>query len=79
MLAVNMRDTAEKVRKYFEKSGFTFKPVMQKADEVSRQYGVRAYPTNYVIGADGKIVHRSVSYDEDALKAALEKAAPRKK
>ena len=32
-----------------------------------------AYPTNYLIDADGKIVWRSVGFNEEDLRAALAK------
>ncbi len=78
VLAVNLGDSADKVKKYFEKNSFTMKPVLQKKDEISTAYGVQAYPTNYVVGPDGKIAHRSVSYQEEALRTALDKLAPKK-
>ena len=37
-------------------------------------YGVQAYPTNYLIGPDGKVLWRSVGFDEEGLRAALAKA-----
>ncbi len=78
VLAVNVGDPAEKIREYFEKEKFGFRPLLQQSDEVSRVYKVSAYPTNYLIGADGKIAYRAVGFQEAALRAALEKAAPKK-
>lgn len=75
VLAVNLQDSKDQIRKYFEENKFTFRPVMQKSDEISRAYGVSAYPTNYVVGPDGKIVFRSVGYDEEGLKGAIGKVA----
>ena len=43
---------------------------------MSTAFGVVAYPTNYLIGPDGKIVFRATGFDETALRAALEKLAP---
>ena len=40
---------------------------------VFKQYGVQAFPTNYVLDQDGKVVWRGVGYDETAIRAALEK------
>lgn len=39
-----------------------------------KAYGVQAYPTNYLVAPDGKILWRSVGFDEGGLRAALEKA-----
>jgi len=41
--------------------------------DVEKTYGVMAYPTNYVLGPDGKVVWRGVGFDEAAIRAALEK------
>ena len=40
---------------------------------LGRAYGVQAYPTNYLVDADGKIVWRSVGFDEAGLREALAK------
>ena len=37
-------------------------------------FGVDAFPTNYILDANGKIITTIVGYDEDALKDALKKA-----
>ena len=42
--------------------------------DVAKHYGVMAYPTNYLVGADGKVLWRAVGFDEEGLKAALKKA-----
>jgi hypothetical protein len=56
---------------------FSFKMVMGGEGEkytLGKAYGVQAYPTNYLVGADGKILWRAVGFDETALRNALEKA-----
>jgi len=40
-------------------------------NDVAKVYGVAAYPTNYLLDANGKIVFRSVGFDEEGLKTAL--------
>ena len=44
----------------------------QEGSTVSDAFGVQYYPTNYMIGADGKIVWRAVGYDEAAIREYLE-------
>ena len=78
VLAVNNGDAAENIKSYFEKGKFTFRPVRQKASEISEAYKVSAYPTNYVIGPDGKVAEAVLGFDEAKLKAALDKVAPKK-
>jgi hypothetical protein len=42
---------------------------------LGKAYGVRAYPTNYLVdAATGKILWRGVGFNEEALRAALAKA-----
>lgn len=58
-------------------NNWSFKIVMGgRGDQytVGKAYGVQAYPTNYLVGADGKILWRGVGFDENGLRAALEKA-----
>lgn len=60
--------------KYQKEGGFTFPIVMGgrgKDYTLGKAYGVQAYPTNYLLGPDGKIVWRSVGFDEAGLRAAL--------
>jgi len=40
---------------------------------LGKAYGVQAYPTNYLVDPEGKIVWRSVGFDEAGLKEALKK------
>ena len=79
VLAVNAGDSEEEIREVFEKNKFSFTPVRQKEDEVSGAYGVRAYPTNYVVGPDGKVLARCVGFDEAKLRSALDEALKNKK
>jgi len=74
LLAVNYGDQPDVVRAYFEKEKFGFTAALQHKDEVSQAFGLRAYPTNYVVGADGKIAYRATGFDERSLQAAVEKA-----
>lgn len=41
--------------------------------DASLQYRVEAYPTNYVLDSSGKVVFRSVGFDEDGIRKALAK------
>ena len=77
VLALNTGDPVERIRGYWEKEKFTLKVLREKDREISAAFGVEAYPTNYVIGPDRKIVARTVAYIERTLKEALDKAAPK--
>lgn len=78
MLAVNYGDEPATIAAYFEKAGFTFTPLRQQQDEVSAAFGVRSYPSTYVIGADGRIAWRELGFDEASLRAALDRVTPAK-
>lgn len=72
-------DDAKTINKYVEENKFTFKVGMatQKQGgtyDVAEKYGVMAYPTNYLVAPDGKILWRAVGFDEDGLREALAKA-----
>jgi hypothetical protein len=38
-----------------------------------RKFGVHGFPTNYLIGKDGKILWRGLGFDESALHGELSK------
>jgi hypothetical protein len=43
----------------------------QQGCSIFRDYGVRSYPTNYVIDSRGKVVFRCIGFDEQGIKKAL--------
>lgn len=73
VLAVNFGDQAETISAYFEREGFTFAAGRQSKDEVSKAFGVRVYPTLYVIDAKGNVAWRGAGFDEPSLRAVLDK------
>jgi hypothetical protein len=72
LLAVNQGDSAATIQKYVKEGGFTFPIVVGGRGSVFEQYHVEAYPTNYLLDAHGKVVYRSLGFDENGLRAALE-------
>ena len=77
LVAVNHGDDAAQINKYTAEGGFTFKIAMDrpKANDtgLSGKYGVKGYPSNYLLDSNGKIVFRSVGFDEAGIRAALAK------
>jgi len=72
-------DDATTINKYMAEQKFTFRAGMATKKEggiydVAEKYGVMAYPTNYLIGPDGKILWRAVGFDEAGLRDALKAA-----
>jgi len=78
LIAVNYQagDTMEKITSYISDNKFNFRIVLGGARDnytLGKAYGVQAYPTNYLLDGEGKIVWRSVGFDEAGLRAALAK------
>jgi hypothetical protein len=73
-LSVDIGDEKSVIEKYWQEKGFTMRPMQQKGDAVSAAFGVQYYPTNILIGPDGKILWRAVGWNEKALRAALSPA-----
>ena len=71
VLCVNIGDDAETIEGYWKKEGFTLRAVRQEEDAVSRAFGVSVYPTNYVVGPDGKVRWRGVGWNEEAVRKHL--------
>jgi thiol-disulfide isomerase/thioredoxin len=78
IVAVDFGDTAETVRAYFEKEKFSFTPALQAKDAMTKAFGVRAYPTTYLIGPDGKVAWRAVGLEDASLKTVLDNLLPSK-
>ena len=74
-LAVNLDDPKEGIEQWWKDNGFTLRAVLQDDEDVSEAFGVEAYPTNYVIGPDGRVIYRGVGYEPDKIRLALESTA----
>jgi peroxiredoxin len=73
VIGVNYGDPLDAIQEFRKEFKLTM-PLLQggKGDtSVSKTYGVRAYPTNYVLDKDGKVYAQFVGYDEKALLKAL--------
>ena len=74
VLAINWRDTAAVIKEYFDEQKFPFQPLQQKDEEVSQAYGVRTYPTNYIITPDGRIAAAMVGFKEASAQTQRDRA-----
>jgi peroxiredoxin len=70
-LCVNVGDEKDVIQEWWKKDGFTLKAVQQTGSAVSDAFGVQAYPSNFIIDAEGKVAWRAVGYDEKAIRAQL--------
>jgi thioredoxin-like negative regulator of GroEL len=74
-ISVNYGDDKKTIDKYVKEGKFTFPIGMNGSgtNDVAKVFGVMAYPTNYLLDANGKVVARFVGFDEESMKAALRK------
>lgn len=74
ILAMNVGDDNGAMKKWWEKKKYGF-PTLNDADELAKNYGIKAFPSSILIGPDGKVIEATVgsAYSlEPALKKALE-------
>ncbi len=58
MVAVNIKEPASQVKKFFEKHNLTFTALLDTTGEVSAQFGIRAIPTTFILDKSGQILGR---------------------
>lgn len=80
--AVNVAETAEDVKAFLDEVELKLLILMDEKDDVSRAYGIEAFPTTVIIGRDGnvKAIFEGVSPSLEAeLKAVIEEQLAEKK
>ncbi len=79
IVAINNGDSSAVIQKYVGENNFTFPIAMagprgsKEGAELMKQYGIAAFPTNYLLDSNGTVVFRSVGFDEAGLRKAIEK------
>jgi hypothetical protein len=79
-VAVDSNDTDQAVQKFLTDSKYSFKAVLGgRGPEytIGKAYGVSGYPTNFLVGPDGKVLWVGVGYSPklfEELQAAVKKA-----
>ena len=77
VLGIASEDLEEDVQEYVEQLGVTFPVLMDTDGSVHAQYLQQsafpsaAYPQDWVIGPDSKIVYRNNGYELDAILSVL--------
>lgn len=72
------RENEERVRTYVESLGVTFPVLLDETGEVDRLYDLAfafptgAYPQDFVVGTDGRIVYASNEPDVEAIERAVQ-------
>lgn len=64
LLAINLREKKEPVYSFVKNNGYTFPVLLDKTGEVASSYGVKAIPTSFFAGPEGKIVGVAVGARE---------------
>ena len=72
--AVNLQAKKSRIEKHWKETGHKLIPVMQQDKQVSKAFGVSTYPTDFVIGPDGKVVYRGTGWNKFERAHALEAA-----
>ena len=62
VLAMNYGESAQQAREYIEAEGYTFPVGLDPDREMAHRFGVRGLPTNYLIGANGRIIGTKVGF-----------------
>ncbi|MFT5289400.1 MAG: thiol-disulfide isomerase/thioredoxin [Planctomycetota bacterium] len=71
-LGVALTDTPAETLAHWKAAGNTYPTYGQIFDEISRAFGVRRYPTTFLIGKTGKVLWRSTGFNDQAVRAILE-------
>ncbi len=56
MVTVNLRESAETIKKFINKNGLTFITLLDSTGDVGVIMGIRTIPTTFIIGKNGKIL-----------------------
>lgn len=77
VLAVDVMEKEDEVKKYIEKGKYTFEVVLDEEGEIAQTYLVSGFPTSYFVDEEGILlggVPRMMTYDEinDILKSIRE-------
>ncbi len=56
MVAVNLREPATRVKKYFDKQKLTFTALLDSKGKIGSQFGIRAVPTTFILDKEGGII-----------------------
>lgn len=56
MVAVNLRESATRVKDFFDKHKLTFTALLDSKGEIGSQFGIRAVPTTFILDKEGGII-----------------------
>ena len=60
MIAIDMQEPAEQVKKYFEMNKLTFMALLDKDGRIANQFGIRSIPTTFILNKNLKIIGMAI-------------------
>lgn len=72
MLAVNVLESREVASAFIEEFGFTYPVLLDRDGRVGLTYGVRGYPTTYIIDREGFIIGVKMGFHDWATPEVIE-------
>lgn len=76
VLAVNYQENAARIRPFVERLGLAFPVVRDHDGSLAAEWGVRVFPTSFVVGPDGRIalaVVGEIDWDDPAVATRVQK------
>jgi len=70
-------DAEARVKQFKEKHSITEYALLSDARATAQAFGVKGYPTMFLVGTDGKVLWKG-HFKDDALVKAVETALPKK-
>lgn len=64
MLAVNVLESREVAAGFIDEFGFTFPVLLDRDGGLAREFGVRGYPSTYLLDADGAILGMRLGFHD---------------
>jgi redoxin len=76
VLAVNPGiDSEKEIQDYWKQAKLSYDTISTKPDDPATQkFGVTGFPTNFLVGKDGKVLWRGLLIDEETLRAEIKSA-----
>lgn len=71
VLAINMEESAFRVRKFVERLGINFTVLLDRDGRVSEEYGIFGIPYYFLIAKNGKIVFRGSRFSKEKLRSLI--------
>lgn len=73
MLTLGREHTDADLKAYNEKKGFTFPLYPDRDRKIFDSFAKSLIPRSYLIGKDGKVIYKSVGYNEEDFAALMQK------